>query len=107
MTKKENIDWLYRLKSIIKICMPTNWVKPLDKSLDVAIKSLKRESSCEKCPTKYELEVNLKKWADAYRRGLEDGRREANNTQATERIEYGTDGNTYKMSISNGHEFEK
>lgn len=32
---------------------------------------------CEKCPVKHELEVNLKKWENAYRRGLEDGKREA------------------------------
>ena len=31
---------------------------------------------CKNCSIKHELEVNLKKWANAYRRGLEDGRKE-------------------------------
>ena len=31
---------------------------------------------CENCSIKHVLEVNLKKWANAYKRGLEDGRKE-------------------------------
>lgn len=38
-----------------------------------------KEDHCENCSTKHELEVNLKKWANAYERGLEAGRKEAIN----------------------------
>lgn len=31
---------------------------------------------CENCSAKHELEINVKKWADAYKRGLEDRRKE-------------------------------
>lgn len=40
-----------------------------------AVKALE-QGPCENCSVKHELEVNVKKWANAYKRGLEDGRKE-------------------------------
>ena len=43
MTKEEELDWLYRLKSEIYVYMPKEWLIPMDNALDVAIKSLEQE----------------------------------------------------------------
>ena len=43
MTKEEELDWLYRLKSEIYVYMPKEWLIPMDSALDAAIKSLEQE----------------------------------------------------------------
>lgn len=46
MTREENLDWLYRLKSEIYVYMPKEWLIPMNNALDMAIKALEQES-CE------------------------------------------------------------
>lgn len=43
MTREQQIDWLCRLKSEIKIFMPYQWQKPFEEALDMAIKALEQE----------------------------------------------------------------
>ena len=43
MTRDEELDWLYRLKSEIYVYMPKEWLIPMDNALDAAIKSLEQE----------------------------------------------------------------
>jgi hypothetical protein len=43
MTKEQQIDWLCRLKSEIKIFMPDKWQKPFEEALDMAIKAPEQE----------------------------------------------------------------
>ena len=45
MTKEEELDWLYRLKSEICVCMPKEW-KNMSNALNMAIKELQQEH-CE------------------------------------------------------------
>ena len=40
MTREENLDWLYRLKSEIFVFMPKEWLIPMADALDVAIRAL-------------------------------------------------------------------
>lgn len=48
MTDKEKtLDWLYRLRSEIYVYMPKEWLIPMDKALDVAIDTVKREEMLE------------------------------------------------------------
>ena len=70
MTNKEEIlDWLYRLRSEIYVYMPKEWLIPMNKALDVAIDTVKREEmledwtkKCRKFEADYEnrLKANLK-----------------------------------------------
>lgn len=53
MTKDEQLDWLYRLKSEIYTYMPIAWVKPMETALRAAIKALEQEPT-----TKNVLEVD-------------------------------------------------
>lgn len=46
MTKAEELDWLYRLRSNIDVYMPREWLIPMNNSLDAAIKALEKEP-CE------------------------------------------------------------
>lgn len=48
MTKEEELDWLYRLKSEICVCMPKEWKKNMSNALNMAIKELQQDS-CEDC----------------------------------------------------------
>jgi hypothetical protein len=43
MTREQQIDWLCRLKSEIKIFMPYQWQKPFQEALDMAIKTPEQE----------------------------------------------------------------
>ena len=45
MTRAEELDWLYRLKSEICVCMPKEW-KNMSNPLNMAIKALEQEP-CE------------------------------------------------------------
>lgn len=45
MTREEELDWLCRLRSEIYVYMPKEWLIPMDKALDMAIKVLEREPS--------------------------------------------------------------
>ena len=67
MTKEEMFDWLYRLRSEIYVYMPKEWLIPMDKALDVAIDTVKREEMLEdwtkKC-RKFEAEYENRLKAD-------------------------------------------
>jgi hypothetical protein len=47
MTREQQIDWLCRLKSEIKIFMPYQWQKPFEEALDMSIKALEQEPKSE------------------------------------------------------------
>ena len=51
MTREQQIDWLYRLKSEIKIFMPYQWQKPFEEALDMAIKAPDQEPNKSENPT--------------------------------------------------------
>ena len=53
MTREENLDWLYRLKSEIFVFMPKEWLIPMADALDDAIKALEQE------PFKPMVEIDL------------------------------------------------
>ena len=40
MTREEELDWLYRLRSEIYVYMPKEWLIPMSDALDMAIKAL-------------------------------------------------------------------
>ena len=42
MTREEELDWLYRLRSEIYVYMPKEWLIPMNDALDMAIKALKQ-----------------------------------------------------------------
>ena len=46
MTREEELDWLYRLRSEIYVYMPKEWIIPMENALDMAIKALEQEP-CE------------------------------------------------------------
>ena len=46
MTKAEELDWIYRLRSNIYVYMPKEWLIPMNNALDMAIKALEQEP-CE------------------------------------------------------------
>ena len=48
MTREENLDWLYRLKSEIFVFMPKEWLIPMADALDEAIKALEQEPVLDK-----------------------------------------------------------
>ena len=48
MTREEQLDWLYRLRSEIYVYMPKEWLIPMNNALDMVIKSLEQEP-CEDC----------------------------------------------------------
>lgn len=39
MTREEELDWLYRLRSEIYVYMPREWLIPMNNALDMAIKN--------------------------------------------------------------------
>lgn len=41
MTRKEGLDWLYRLRSEIYVYMPKEWLIPMNNALDMGIKALR------------------------------------------------------------------
>ena len=43
MTRDEELDWLYRLRSEIYVYMPKEWLIPMNNALDMAIKALEQE----------------------------------------------------------------
>ena len=45
--KEETLDWLYRLRSDMCIYIPTEWLRPMNDALDVAIDTVEREKSLE------------------------------------------------------------
>lgn len=53
MTRKERLDWLYRLRSKIYVYMPNDWIKPMDDALTESIKALEQQQNihdtCKKC----------------------------------------------------------
>lgn len=42
MTREEELDWLYRLRSEIYVYMPKEWIVPMNNALDAAIKSVEQ-----------------------------------------------------------------
>ena len=48
MTREEELDWLYRLRSEIYVYMPKEWIIPMNNALDMTIKALEQEP-CEDC----------------------------------------------------------
>ena len=48
MTREEQLDWLYRLRSEIYVFMPKEWIIPMNNALDMTIKALEQEP-CEDC----------------------------------------------------------
>lgn len=45
MTREEELDWLCRLRSVIYVYMPKEWIISMNKALDMAIKALEQEPS--------------------------------------------------------------
>ena len=45
MTREEELDWLYRLRSEIYVYMPKEWLIPMNEALDMVIKALEQEPS--------------------------------------------------------------
>ena len=60
MTREEQLDWLYRLRSEIYVYMPKEWLIPMSNALDLAIKALEQEPT-----TKNNLAVDCISRADA------------------------------------------
>ena len=66
MTREEELDWLYRLRSEIYVYMPKEWIIPMNNALDMAIKALEYDDA------KYHAEhgeviVDKAVWEDAER----------------------------------------
>lgn len=45
MTREEELDWLYRLRSEIYVYMPKEWLIPMNNALDMAIKDVEQQPS--------------------------------------------------------------
>lgn len=58
MTRKEKIDWLYRLRSEICVYIPRSWLIPIYNALDTAIDELERETVSKES---YDREYFLRK----------------------------------------------
>jgi len=43
MTREEQLDWLYRLRSEIYVYMPKEWLIPMNNALDMTIKALEQK----------------------------------------------------------------
>jgi len=43
MTREEQLDWLYRLRSEIYVYMPKEWLIPMNNALDMTIKAIEQE----------------------------------------------------------------
>lgn len=61
MTREEQLDWLYRLRSEIYVFMPKEWLIPMNNALDMVIKSLEQEP-CEDCVSRADVETFLDKY---------------------------------------------
>lgn len=46
MDKEEVLDWLYRIKSKLKLYFPHEWVDKCELAIDYAISELKGENKC-------------------------------------------------------------
>ena len=64
MTKAEELDWIYRLRSEIDVYMPKEWLIPMNNALGAAIKALEQKPILDKIIDEimdtgaYEQEVN-------------------------------------------------
>ena len=74
MTREEELDWLYRLRSEIYVYMPKEWLIPMNNALDMAIKALEQELKTghwilkRTFPTKlYDEYLNEYKCSECYR----------------------------------------
>ena len=79
MTRKEKLDWLYRLKSEIYVYMPKEWLIPMNNALDMAINVLNQQKEGHwikygrpmcgeqhyKC-TSCEYYINFGQWGEVY-----------------------------------------
>lgn len=45
MTKKEVLDWLYRIKSKLTMYFPLKWVSECEQAIDYAIKALENQKT--------------------------------------------------------------
>ena len=45
MTKKEVLDWLYRIKSKLTMYFPIKWVSECEQAIDYAIKALENQKT--------------------------------------------------------------
>ena len=45
MTKKEVLDWLYRIKSKLTVYFPLKWVGKSEQAIDYAIKALENQKT--------------------------------------------------------------
>ena len=77
MTREEQLDWLYRLRSEIYVYMPKEWLIPMNDALDMSIKALEQESILDKIRAEIEEEKEAPPCFDddnmfAYRTGLDD-----------------------------------
>ena len=75
MTKEEELDWLYRLRSEIYVYMPKEWLIPMNNALDMAIKDLEQEPK-----TDNDLDMKLK-LMEANVNGYTQGLKDASNTE--------------------------
>lgn len=65
MTREEELDWLYRLRSEIYVHMPKEWLIPMNNALDMAINALElldtlTERPCDVC--EHHKEKGCCKW---------------------------------------------
>lgn len=61
MTREEQLDWLYRLRSEIYVYMPKEWVIPMNNALDMTIKAIEQEP-CEDCVSRADVKIFLDKY---------------------------------------------
>lgn len=67
MTREEELDWLYRLRSEIYVYMPKEWLIPMNEALDMAIKALEQEPSGDLISRQAVLdELNKWEWQELY-----------------------------------------
>lgn len=56
MTREEELDWLYRLRSEIYVYMPVAWIVPMNNAVDMAINELAKGPILDKI--RAEIEQN-------------------------------------------------
>ena len=59
MTKKEVLDWLYRIKSKLTMYFPSKWVSECEQAIDYAIKALENQKSMVEELEKIKAEMNV------------------------------------------------
>ena len=57
MTKAEELDWIYRLRSEIDVYMPKEWLIPMNNALGAAIKALEKQDKISQILDNCELEA--------------------------------------------------